>query len=238
MKKNIKIRKKIVIYILDYYLDTEEQATIKKNETTPDAPSANTMLMEENEKKLMKEEEDLIEELKQIQDKHQNVTLIYDKVFDNLKTISKLKEKNTDDSIMHINLTESRLLDRSISTLQNQSLISEDDLLNKYFESLVNVKNTIDNMFLNNSKEEFLNSMKDRGYETVTNKVTVFKSPKKSPKISHKDFFSKPENTNIEYEYYDEDLKKEESEINKEKDEIVSKFKHIVIYYIIFLGEK
>lgn len=247
----------IVLFLFFDVLDDEEnEKTIishnnkLKNQIDKDKNTLTTTITnsEEDETKLIQEEQLLMEELKQMQEKHKNVKLVYEKVIGNIKSLCKIDQTKD----ITINLTQSQILNLNDSKLDtntnqtvHQTLLTEDDIYKSYCEFLHSSKNTIDMLFLNHTKEEFLSIMKEKGLELNQNQRKV-KSKKiltgnrtNSPdKLSVKEFINKPFNANEEYEYSDEELKKEDILIKEEKDEIVKHFKAIVIKTISnFIGK-
>ena len=227
--------------------------------------ASSNMIIEEQDVKLMTEEKQLIEELKQLQDKHRNVRLVYEKVMDNLKIICRYDSKKEDTiniTQSHIvNLNESKVIDSS--NFQNQSSfhippaqLQEEDVLKSYSDFLDTTKKTIDTLFLNHSREEFLLMMRGKGIGPTLDpnnraRPTIPTSKRKqssahnvnlskmSEKQLSKDLTPKPTSSgNDEYGYSDEELRKEDDEIKQEKDEIMKQFKAVVNkdFFILFFN--
>lgn len=237
----------IVYTLLIYHIDDEEnEKTIIShnnkviNQIQKDKNTLTTTITttEDEETKLIQEEQLLMEELKQVQEKHKNVKLVYEKVMDNIKSLCKIDQ--TKDNT--INLTQSQIINLNDSKLDthtnqtaHQTQLTEDDIYKSYCEFLDSSKNTIDLLFLKHTKEEFLAVMKEKGLELNQNqkkgkvKKTSTGNRTNSPdKLSVKEFINKPINANEEYEYSDEELRKEDGLIKDENDEIVKHFKAIV----------
>ena len=186
-----------------------------------------------------------MEELKNLQDKHKNVRLVYEKVLDNIKLICKVdskKDDNTHNLSISSNILNTNEMDNSNINI-NQP-IGEDELVKLYSEFLENTKTTIDTLFLKHTKEEFMKLMKSKGIDLPvinpkskknnnhqSNKRQISNSGVNSEKNNlSKDLMTKPVITqaNEEYAYSDEELRKEDDEIRTEKDEIMKQYKAIV----------
>ena len=230
------------------------------NSTADNSGISNSLIIEEQDAKLIMEEKQLMEELKNLQDKHRQVRLVYEKVMDNVKLLTKYDSKKEDTINITqspiVNLNESKVIDSS--NFQNQSSVHllpnqllEDELSKNYCEFLETTKKTLDSLFLNHSREEFLKMMKEKGFEPVyesrqskqtappkrkqSNASTINLSLIGIDRQLSKDLKPKPiSKENEEYEYADEELRKEDEEIKMEKDEIMKQYKAIVL--IIFLN--
>jgi hypothetical protein len=192
-----------------------------------------------------------MEELKAIQEKHKNVRLVYEKVIDNLKVVCKLDSKK-DDTInitqsQIINLNESKIIDSSnmnnqssFNLLQGQPL--EEEISKGYFEFLENTKKTVENLLTVQNKEQFLKMMKEKGIEPAVIqrsntkggsmvKRNTMASISSQDRLSAKEFLSKPAVlANEEYDYSDEEIRREDAEIKEEKDKIIEAYKSKVIF--------
>jgi hypothetical protein len=198
--------------------------------------------LEEEEARLLREEYELNEELKQYQDKHQHVKLVYEKVIENIKSLchiptgGKYENSNLNDITLNNNTNESKVFENNLSINTSANYlqpIPEEDLLKTYNEFLNNTKNNIDNLFLSHSKEEFLNIMLEKGYD-INNPNSVTRGKNKNATLkkslannnnmdiptSHRNI----KQQNEEYDYFDED-NKEDEENKKERDEIIRTFK-------------
>jgi hypothetical protein len=180
-----------------------------------------------------------MDELKQTQEKHKNVKLVYEKVLDNIKSLCKFESKKESDTIIPH--------DDSSAIHNNSTLITEDELCLNYSEFLENTKKRIDELFLIHSKDEFMDMMRERGIQPIYNDRNFDKKQinKKSStnldnKVTKGDLIVNTHNNtlqnskeaidyvNEEYDYYDEDVKKEDDAIRKIGDEIIKEFMAIV----------
>jgi hypothetical protein len=190
------------------------------------------LLIEEDQTKLLKEEKSLIEELKLLQDKHRNVKMVYEKVIENIKNLCKMDKK--EETII---FNESK-----IDTTQIAS--PDEDLGKNFYDYLENTKKTFDSLIANNSKENFVKLMSEKGIEPVqtervkTKAVSNKGKPIPTEKNLSKDLTSK-KNLLEEYDYSDDELKREDDEIKIDKDQLMKQFKEQVSlnYVFINLGE-
>ena len=186
------------------------------------------MLIEEDQTELLKEEKSMIEELKLLQDKHRNVKMVYEKVIENIKNLCKMDKK--EETII---FNESK-----IDTTQIAS--PDEDLVKNFYDYLENTKKTFDSLIANNSKENFVKLMAEKGIEPVqTERVktkTVSNKGKQIPteKNLSKDLTSK-KNLLEEYDYSDDELKREDDEIKIDKDQLMKQFKEQVRLNYVFI---
>jgi hypothetical protein len=100
--------------------------------------------VEEEEENLIEEERLLIEELNLIQEKHKDVRLVYEKVTDSVKTITKSDPKKYDDNSGFVNNSNnSDFLNNSnlnVSDNYIKSNVYEDELIRLYKEYLDSIK--------------------------------------------------------------------------------------------------
>ncbi len=202
-------------------------------------------VLDENEAQLLQEEEELIEELKLTQEKHKNVTLSYENIMENIKSLCKLDTKQ-DLSNINNNVSNSAYLNLNESKVDpafEQSLISnqysEEDLYKYYADFLLNIQKAFEENFLNKTEEEFIEMMKEKGYTmqqlTRTSKNGERPSIIRRPTGVDKDGLQRAKETVIhrdsedsEYGYRDEDLKKEDDAFKLERDLMIKEFKEAV----------
>jgi hypothetical protein len=121
--------------------------------------------LEEEEKMLIQEEQEKMDELRQWQEKHTEVKLVHEKVIDNIKNILKL-EKKGDDTLNHSmsgGVNDSKVLDNSTTG-------TEEDALRMYNELLEALKKRVDGLILNQTHDQFKEIMREKGYEPAVNK--------------------------------------------------------------------
>ena len=223
------------------------------NSTSSTTTIGSSVILEEGDANLVNEETLLMEELKNLQDKHKNVRLVYEKVLDNINKICRVDSKKDETHNLSISshLLNTNEMDSSNIINNQPGQIGEDDLVKLYSEFLENTKSSIDTLFLKHTKEEFMKLMRSKGHDLP---VIHSKSKKSQNNQSNKrqvsnivvldknlakDLVSKPiiSQANEEYAYSDEELKKEDDEIRTEKDEIMKQYKAIVnmsTYNILF----
>lgn len=242
LKKDIASLEEKVVELQNQVPDIENDNYSKVTASgSEEAPSG---MMDEEELKLVKEEESLLEEVKLMQDKHKKTKLIYEQVIDNIKSLCKISKDETI-NVTHsqmINLNEPSAVDSSQMMNKDTSFhLADEEILRSYVEFLENTKKNIDTLILSNSKEEFVKSIKEKGIapvsisprsvsknRTLARKVTNAYSILSLDRVS-KDLEKRPNIPgNEEYEYSDEELMKEDKEINEENEEIIRKFKTIV----------
>ena len=179
------------------------------------------------------EEESLVEELKQYQEKSHHIDLVYKKVIRNVKHISKNYENsshiaentNSNDSI---ELIKTETDNNHLEKIKSKNKNAEDNVIKKYEEYLKQIKNEFMEYLNNNTKEEFINLMKDEGLKNNANENDK-KSKKKvnNMRISASDL--KPiTDHNVEYDYSDNNVYDEELEIKKDYDDLAREFKEKV----------
>ncbi len=213
---------------------TEEE--IAKEDTTAEITPA---VLDETEALLRKEEEELIEELKLTQQKHKDVILSYENVVENIKSLCKLENKREENNVNNVstsnylNLNESKF---DQSNLHNQ--VSEEELYRYYAEFLENTKRAFDDNFLNKTEEEFIARMREKGYTAhQPNKSGERSSKTKNSSNMDKEYSSKAKDSTPNYKedgdfnYRDDDLKKEDEVFKMERDQMIKEFKEAVIIY-------
>jgi hypothetical protein len=179
------------------------------------------LLIEEDETKLLKEEKSLTEELKLMQDKHRNVKMVYEKVVENIKNLCKLDRK--EETFM---FNESKI-DTS------QMVSPDEDLVKNFHEYIESTKKTFDSLILNNSRENFVKLMAEKGIEPVqiervkTKNISNKSKPIPTDKNLSKDLTNK-KNLIEEYDYSDDELKREDEEIKHDKEQLMKQFKEQV----------
>lgn len=214
-----------------------------------------TLVIEEEEKKMLKEEMELTVMLQKYQEKHKNVKLVYEKVIENIKAMTKFEKKNEKiqgDNNETINLTQtvttsnmldSQLIDNSNSMNFFSNQINEEELLKSYYDFLETTKKTMEMLFLCHSKKEFLNLMKEKGYEVQSQN---FRANAKRESISSMKAASftkrtvkeiqnlEPTNrTDAEYDYEDEEIRMDEEKIKKVTAEMIKSYKENVKFFVI-----
>ena len=201
--------------------------------------------MEEEEIKLIEEEKILEDELKLIQDKHKDVKLVYEKIVENIKTISKSEKKNEEiiNTTNNIN-TENNILENEDSFYINKTQgPTEDQLFKVYSEYLDNTKYVVEKNFLSIDKEKFENNLREKEdrLENLPNQLGIPSEKVKglnTKKILHDNkFLPDPSrnrlntnNTNFEYDYSDEELKEDDRKIKEEYNQIAAEYKKTVIF--------
>lgn len=194
--------------------------------------------MDETEASMLKEEEELMEELKITQQKHKDVVLSYENVVENIKSLCKIdikRDENNPNNMSisnYLNINESKF-DQS----QFQGNISEDELLRSYSEYLENSKRSIDEYFLNKTEDEFIQMMKEKGYTLYNqNKSGDRSSKNKNSNNGDKDNSSKVNpnyNEDNDFNFKDDDLKREDEVFKIERDQMIKEFKEAVKYIFV-----
>jgi hypothetical protein len=201
------------------------------------------MLMEEEEKKLLEEEKILEDELREFQDKHKQVKLVYEKVFDSIKGICKLEKKKIEEvqnsSINNSSNEQSHELDMSHYVIKVVGP-SEEEVSKHFIDYLVNTRGIIERLYLTVGKKEFQNMLKDRKNKAESNlnnlnaKEKLVKASSKKNIIDTKSLNNTNQNniqTNYEYNYSDEELKEDDKKIKDEYNTMALDFKKIVNIY-------
>jgi hypothetical protein len=183
--------------------------------------------MEEEEKELVRQEQELLEELKVWQEKHKDVKLVYEKVVDNIKSLlvneKKVEENIFNQSISDKNLNESKVLD-------SFSMAPEEETLKMYADVLENLKKRVDNLILNQSHEQFKDIMREKGYEPNIAK------PK--PRNKNDEMLMK-ELKNRDEIIYEKDREEDEINILRAREEIIRDYHRAkVTFKFYFRKEK
>lgn len=210
--------------------------------------------MEEEELKLITEEKQLQEELHSIQEKHKDVMLVYEKVVENIKHLSKSdsNSKKQEEIINHsINMNNSSEgTVNEFETSQTALKISgpsEEDLAKNFFDYLGNTKAIIQRLYMNVGKKEFEKMLRDRGNkseETASKPLSQREKNKERQSKKHASEGKSSANTasqtlitNYEYDYSDEELKEDDKRVKEEYATMAHEFKKIliIINQLIFL---
>lgn len=213
------------------------------------------LYLEEDEEALLEEELLLSQELKNIQEKHKDVRLVYEKVTDNIKSMCKL-EKKTDETFnnsininnsgdLNINNSTNFDLENSMNKFNNQS-VYDDELVKSFAEHLEQTRKNIEDTFLSCGKEKFIEMMKERG-DKVDNTVSAlpkgkitknrigYKKNEKS--INKKGLADTPQHSANyvsgynEYDYSDDEIKEDDKKVKEEYDQIVNNYKKKVTLF-------
>ncbi len=202
--------------------------------------------MEEEELKLIEEENKLQEELFSIQDKHKDVKLVYEKVVENIKLICKLdnNSKKPEEVINHSlnlnNSSEGTLNDIEEISPTKPNGPSEEDLAKSFFEFLENTKAFVERLYNNVGKKEFENMLRERGDrvesahkqpQTNREKIKERHSKKQASEAkSAANTASQTLITNYEYDYSDEELKEDDKKVKDEYSAMALEFKKLVSF--------
>lgn len=181
-----------------------------------------------------------MEELKVIQEKHKNVSISYDNVIENMKSICKLDTKRDETLINnhsisnYLNLNESKI-DPVSNHSFIQNTITEEDVYKAYSEFLEATKKAFDENFLHKSEDDFIQLMRQKGYSSVQPTNSGERSNKrKNSSALDKDKFSKGKsaktknNYDDEYSIKDNDLIREDEVFKIERDHMIKEFKEAV----------
>lgn len=194
--------------------------------------------MDETEASLLNEEDELIEELKVIQQKHKDVVLSYENVVENIKALCKIDSKRDENNQNNLSISNYLNINESkFDQSQFQGNISEDELYRHYSEYLENSKKSIEEYFLNKTEDEFIEMMKEKGYTLHNqNKSAERSSKNKNSNNGDKENSSKVNpnyNEDNDFNFKDDDLKKEDEVFKIERDQMIKEFKEAVKYILI-----
>lgn len=196
--------------------------------------------MQEDEENLIAEENSLLFELKQIQEKHKNIKLVYQKVNDNIKGICKLEKyykKIEENSFSGVLLNHSR---DSINDLDNSKNIkrnyNDEDLTKAFQEYLIITKKSLENAFLKTEKKDYLQMIKEKGdiMKEIKSPSRINKEKvkdnrlKKVEKNRSKESNSMKVNSYNEYDYSDDELKEDDKNLKEEYEAIAAHFRKVV----------
>lgn len=204
---------------------------------------------------LIEEERQLTEEFNLIQEKHKDVRLVYEKVTENIKNITKSDPKKFDDNSGFINNNSDFLNNSHLDSSENyiKSNVYDDELVRLYKEYLESIKRNFQLNFMNKDKDDLIQMLKDRK-DTSENLNPLRKSKKEKPKINKKIsaineniLNAKPSMKNLikdtqgsttitgynEYVYSDEDNIEDDKRMKEEYDQIVNNFKKKVKGFLL-----
>ena len=203
------------------------------------------MAMEEEEKELLNDENELQEELNEYQDKHKQVKLVYEKVFENIKGICKLEGKKIEE-VQNSSINNSASNDHSNELDVSHNVIkvvgpSEEEVSKSFIEYLESTRLVIEKLYLTVGKKEFQNLLKERGADMGTNGTDKKNDKTKVGSKKGVNDSKSPHNTNNaniqtnnqEYDYDDEELKEDDKKMKDEYNSMAHEFKKIVSYIII-----
>lgn len=197
--------------------------------------------MEEEEFKLVQEEKELEKLLSECQDKHKLVRLVYEKVFENIKSLCRLENKRIEEvrnnSINMDNSSNENSHELDVSnTVIKVVGPSEEEVSKHFMEYLENTRAIIERLYLTVGKKEFENMLKDRGEKVDSIPNAVQNKEKLKQNLSKKNVNETKSHTithhtlhtNYEYNYSDEELKEDDKRIKDEYMAMAQEFKKIV----------
>jgi len=210
--------------------------------------------MEEEELKLITEENQLQEELHSIQEKHKDVMLVYEKVVENIKHLSKADSKSKkQEEIINNTINMNNSSDGTVNEFETSQLASkisgpsEEELAKNFFDYLGKTKAIIQRLYMNVGKKEFENMLRDRGNKSEETARKPLSQREKNKEYHSKKHASEGKSsantasqtliTNYEYDYSDEELKEDDKRVKDEYATMAHQFKKIVIIInqLIFL---
>lgn len=170
-----------------------------------------------------------MQELKALQEKHEHVNLVYEKVTENIKNLIKCDKKNEETNIS-LNINNSSNLETQIA---NELNYNEEELTKVYKEYIANLKKGYEST-LQNSKEEFIKAIMEKSLnepEFENKKKSRVTTKSKNPATSRVRKSSQYGN-NSEYNEMDEELLNEERLIKLESDIIANEYKERVLLFL------
>jgi hypothetical protein len=191
---------------------------------------------DEDDFNLINEEKSLMEELKMLQEKHENVNLIYEKVSHNIKNICSIekwkennKEKNLDTEEENKALNKSGETEPNVLKSSTNIIYSEEEILKCYKDIIGRMKSSYMD-YLSKDKDEFLSLLKSKQIPNLklesvkkSNTAKLRNAGMKEMKpISQEELFMK---NFLENKDFDEDLMNEERMIKNESDVIAFEYK-------------
>lgn len=201
--------------------------------------------VEEEEENLIEEERLLNEEFNSIQEKHKDVRLVYEKITENIKNITKTELKKYDDNSGFINnsnnsdFLNNSELDKSDNYIKSN--MYEDELIRLYKEYLESIRNNYKNNFMNKNKSDLIEMLKERRGTAESNNSRKLTKVEKNRKVNRKSSQIEktiPKNASKdhtqastiiagynEYVYSDEENNEDDKRMKEEYDQIVNNFK-------------
>ena len=164
-KKDIEKRIKKLI---DKLTELKSSIVINENINNKEINAVKTLDIEDKNMNinLIKEEEELTRKYIENQDIFSNVSLKYEQVINNIKKLcGKIQEKSInseDNSAININSDNSII---QHSQVNYNEINNEDNYINLYNECLIESEKTIDILFLCQSKQKFVNMLKEKEIE-------------------------------------------------------------------------
>ena len=175
-KKDIEKRIKKLI---DKLTELKSSIVINENINNKEINAVKTLDIEDKNMNinLIKEEEELTRKYIENQDIFSNVSLKYEQVINNIKKLcGKIQEKSInseDNSAININ-SDNSIIQHSQVNNYNE-INNEDNYINLYNDCLIESEKTIDILFLCQSKQKFVNMLKEKEIEDNLKKVKVQK---------------------------------------------------------------
>jgi len=165
-KKDIEKRIKKLI---DKLTELKSSIVINENINNKEINAVKTLDIEDKNMNinLIKEEEELTRKYIENQDIFSNVSLKYEQVINNIKKLcGKIQEKSInseDNSAININ-SDNSIIQHSQVNNYNE-INNEDNYINLYNDCLIESEKTIDILFLCQSKQKFVNMLKEKEIE-------------------------------------------------------------------------
>ena len=165
-KKDIEKRIKKLI---DKLTELKSTIVINENINNKEINAVKTLDIEDKNLNinLIKEEEELTRKYIENQDIFSNVSLKYEQVINNIKKLcGKISEKSMvsdDNSALNIN-SDNSFVQHSLMNHTNE-INNEDYFINSYNDYLIESEKTIDILFLCQSKQKFINMLKEKEIE-------------------------------------------------------------------------
>lgn len=176
--------------------------------------------MDEEEQSLIDEEIFVLEELKNVSEKHRSMMGVYDKVVNNLSNMTKISDKtNPKENTYDESVSKER--EEEYGSDQTNSLISDYEV---YLASITEKLNQITSSY---SKTQFEQDLKEKGYLEY-GKIVKLDRSFVNDQLSNKQVMrakKQPQSYSLEYVFDDPDVKNEDKTIQDETDILIEENK-------------
>ena len=162
-------------------IELKNEVLVKETDNDKTLSTIPTSIIEENENELIKQEIELKRTLGILQEKHKNISLVHEKIIENMRHLSaniNIENLLSTQPPIKSDANEGENSELMTSTVNNNNAsrvvvtetmndVDSDLLKPKFFEFLHETMKKFEMLFLCHSKQEFLNLMREKGIEAV-----------------------------------------------------------------------
>ena len=160
-------------------VELKNEVLVKETDNDKTLSTIPTSIIEENENELIKQEMELKRTLGILQEKHKNISLVHEKIIENMRHLSAninmenllstqppIKSDNNEGETSEVMSSTMNNVSKVVVT-ETMNNVDSDILRPKFFEFLHETMKQFEMLFLCHSKQEFLNLMREKGIEAV-----------------------------------------------------------------------